>query len=224
MIDPTDGDAASSNAILLANFVRYLAHDLSNPITSIRLSGEMLRGELPQQVRSELHEIILSASTQLESILERAVYFVSLEQPRQHPMRIQDLLDLSLKRYFGVIAIEIDLSVDVSDRVIHVDPELLLRLLHEVITNARDARADSLQLSGHLEGDHFVLSVLDNGEGCSSQDVNQMFEPFVSTRDGQLGIGLSIARSIAVGHGGSITMRNAVSSGSLVEIRLVVSQ
>lgn len=224
MIEPTNGDTAAGTTIPLANFVRHLAHDLSSPITSIRMSGEMLESELPQTVRSELHEIILSASRQLETILERAVYFVSLEEPQPHPIRVQELLDMSLRRYNGTIAIDVDLSAEVSNRLIHVDQQQLIRLIHEVITNARDARAERIQLSVHLDGDRFVLSVIDNGEGCSGQDINRMFEPFVSTRDAQLGVGLSIAQRIAVSHGGSIAIRNGVSSGSEVEIRLVVSQ
>ncbi|MDL5203858.1 HAMP domain-containing sensor histidine kinase [Streptomyces sp. ALI-76-A] len=100
------------------------------------------------------------------------------------------------------------------------------RLLTNLLDNARRHARHTVAVSVRCEGEWAVAQVADDGDGVPEEDRERIFERFVrlddarSRDDGGAGLGLAIARDVAVRHGGSLTVRDAPAGGALFELRL----
>ncbi|RZL05398.1 MAG: two-component sensor histidine kinase, partial [Rubrivivax sp.] len=109
---------------------------------------------------------------------------------------------------------------------VQADPVALDQIVHNLILNALqameqvDASQRQLVLTLGTQGDTAELSVADRGPGIAPDVLPRLFEPFFSTREGGLGLGLSLCESLAQGMGGSITAANAPEGGAVFRLRL----
>lgn len=90
------------------------------------------------------------------------------------------------------------------------------------IINVRacNVKLDENEVSGLPEGDYIRISIEDHGHGIAASDLSRIFDPYFTTRQGRLGLGLSIAYSIVHGHGGNITVDSQTGKGSTFNIYL----
>ena len=116
---------------------------------------------------------------------------------------------------------------------IHADPDQLHRILVNLMRNARQAiEADVLRapgrqgrgcihVSAEAEGALAVIRIADDGPGIPPRLAERLFEPFVSgrTSDGT-GLGLTISRELAAGHGGDLRLAESGPDGAVFELRL----
>ncbi|MET9772655.1 HAMP domain-containing sensor histidine kinase [Streptomyces sp. NPDC006367] len=100
------------------------------------------------------------------------------------------------------------------------------RVLANLLDNARRHARSAVEVSVRRDGGTAVVAVADDGEGVPAADRERIFERFVrldaarSRDDGGAGLGLAIARDVAVRHGGTLTVRDAPTGGALFELRL----
>ncbi|MFH9733046.1 sensor histidine kinase [Streptomyces sp. NPDC017260] len=100
------------------------------------------------------------------------------------------------------------------------------RVLANLLDNAQRHARSAVEVSVRRDGDAAVVAVADDGEGVPAQDRERIFERFVrldaarSRDDGGAGLGLAIARDVAVRHGGTLTVHEAPAGGALFELRL----
>ncbi|MFF9491919.1 ATP-binding protein [Streptomyces flaveolus] len=105
----------------------------------------------------------------------------------------------------------------------------LERVLANLLDNAERHARSAVEVSVRRDGDVAVAAVADDGEGVPAADRERIFERFVrldaarSRDDGGAGLGLAIARDVAVRHGGTLTVRDAPAGGALFELRLPVA-
>src|SRR5262249_7804113 len=134
------------------------------------------------------------------------------------PVRVRDLLDDAVAAVGlapgGDGTIRLTVSYEGEDRV-HVDRGQLVRVLINLLTNAREAVTPegTIQLRAAVDGDgrgspaRLVLSVKDSGPGMSPEFLrDSLFRPFATTKPAGLGIGLVQCRGIVEAHGGSLTV------------------
>jgi signal transduction histidine kinase len=100
------------------------------------------------------------------------------------------------------------------------------RVLANLLDNAQRHARSAVEVSVRRDGDAVVVAVADDGEGVPAADRERIFERFVrldtarSRDDGGAGLGLAIARDVAVRHGGTLTVHDAPAGGALFELRL----
>ncbi|MFI7349810.1 sensor histidine kinase [Streptomyces sp. NPDC049936] len=100
------------------------------------------------------------------------------------------------------------------------------RVLANLLDNAQRHARSVVEVSVRRDGDLAVVGVADDGEGVPAADRERIFERFVrldaarSRDDGGAGLGLAIARDVAVRHGGTLTVHDAPAGGALFELRL----
>ncbi|WP_439518030.1 sensor histidine kinase [Hydrogenophaga sp.] len=113
---------------------------------------------------------------------------------------------------------------------VQADPVALDQIVHNLILNALQAmeRVDAakrrLVLTVDAQAHHVELTVADSGPGIAPDVLPRLFEPFFSTREGGLGLGLSLCESLAQGMGGSITATNAPAGGAVFKLRLPMKE
>ncbi len=103
--------------------------------------------------------------------------------------------------------------------------KLLRRAVRNLLENARRYANGHTSLSLRQEGTQACIQVCDNGPGVPTAFQERIFEPFyrlpgASERDGGVGLGLALVKSIALRHGGTVHCTNRAEGGACFEIRL----
>jgi C4-dicarboxylate-specific signal transduction histidine kinase len=118
---------------------------------------------------------------------------------------------------------------DASAPKVMADPVALEQIVHNLLTNAMQALeqqpAGSWQIWLRLgRADHQgLLHVTSSGPGIPAEVLPRLFQPFFSTREGGLGLGLSLCETLALGMGGSLSARNAPPRGAEFTLRLTLA-
>ena len=114
--------------------------------------------------------------------------------------------------------------------MVDADPVAVDQIVHNLLMNALQAMdavpvaQRALQLTLRREGDVGELAVADRGPGIAPEALPHLFEPFFSTRDGGLGLGLSLCETLAQGMGGSLVAANQPGGGAVFTLRLPLSR
>jgi len=205
----------------VADRTRMLAaigHDLRTPITSLRLRAEFIPDK-------DMREKILSTLDEMQAITEATLAFAR-EDAAGEPTRLVDLSALTESLCSDLVDLGWDVSFIDSERAPYrCRPAALRRALRNLIENAvrygTSARVAVAQSPEWLE-----IAVDDDGQGIPDVQLEQVFAPFArlegsrSRATGGVGLGLSIARTMARSHGGDIVLANRQEGGLRATIRL----
>lgn len=214
---------------------RVLTHEIMNSLTPIASLSESLETLLqsnaggPAQV-SEVAtalEVIKRRSRGLMSFVERYRQVAELPEPRLESVQAADFLagiDKLMSARFKDLGIAYRSEVIPAGLRLTADPQLLEQALINLLNNACDAVAGccepQIEVRCELHGQRVLLAVRDNGIGLPSHDHEQIFVPFFTTKPDGSGIGLSLARRIAVAHGGTLDVQAVPPRGVLMLMSL----
>jgi two-component system, LuxR family, sensor kinase FixL len=120
--------------------------------------------------------------------------------------------------------IEVQISLDPEAESVFVDRIQIQQVLVNLIRNAIEAMLDSpvrtLTISTSAEEDMITVAIEDSGSGISDELAPQLFQPFVTSKEAGMGIGLSICRTIIEAHGGRIWFEPAAEGGTIFQFTL----
>lgn len=215
-----------------------LAHELSQPVGAMLTNAQTgLRALQQQRLSNELLSPLLQqiehSARHASRVIERIRSFI---QPSRHPLHAVDLREVCDS------ACEL-LAADLRARDIRLvrtptpgavlvrgDALELTQALLNGLRNAADALVQSprreIRLGCGTEAQWACLRVEDSGPGLQPDELRKAAEPFYTTKTGGMGLGLSIADSIAQRHGGQLVLgpgRSADLGGALFELRLPLS-
>jgi signal transduction histidine kinase len=219
----------------LGRLASAVAHEIRNPLNFINLSIDHVRERMaPADARKEDFERILRNMKSEISRLNRLVGdFLSFGKPMRLDIR-SCALDEVLREVASLVDHKardqgITLQVEAAATLPRVtaDPELLKTCFLNLMINAVDAMPDGGLLTVAIregkaeDGLPLVeVSVSDTGQGMSPEAVNSAFEPYFSTKDAGLGLGLALTHKIVSDHGGSIVLESAPDHGTTARIQL----
>jgi nitrogen fixation/metabolism regulation signal transduction histidine kinase len=218
---------------------RRLAHEIKNPLTPIQLSAERLRHRFMERMAPDEAEILDRATrtivNQVESMKTMVNAFseyarvprVSLELMSLNAL-VREVLDLY---HSGDLQVQLVEQLDAEPDGIDGDAGRLRQLLHNLFKNALeavretpDARITVITRLLPEDGmDRLELCVEDNGPGFDPGVLENVFEPYVSTKLKGSGLGLAIVKKIVEEHGGTISAENAEHGGAQIRIRFLLS-
>jgi two-component system sensor kinase FixL len=212
-----------------------LAHELNQPLTAISTycegARDLLHGEPSpedlQMVRDALDDTAKQA-IRAGHIVKRLRNFVTrgeIEPGIESLSRLiteANALALVGAREHGV---EVQVDVDSTAEKVFVDRIQIQQVLVNLIRNGIDALLDSplriLTIRTEATPERFVtISVEDSGSGISDELAPQLFQPFVTSKESGMGIGLSICRTIIEAHGGQIWFEPAAEMGTVFRFTL----
>lgn len=207
---------------------RVLAHEMMNSLSPIISLAETLATLDPAKAPNR-GEAAAAAATiarraqHLMGFVERYRQCLAIPQPRPEPVDLATFgADMvALAEGFDPRA-ELRIGDLAPAGVIAIDRELVEQALLNLLKNAVEAATDMPQpivtLDWHIDGDMLCFTVEDNGSGLPS-DAEDIFLPFYTTKADGGGIGLTIARQIAISHGGALTA-DPLRAGTKVSMRL----
>lgn len=202
-----------------------VAHEIRNPLTSIKGFTQLIQKEL----RNSLYtEIILSEIDRLEGIIQE---FLNLSKP-QIPQRKKTDCKVLLQQVIKLFEtqallhnIQIELEYDGHFPPIYCDMNQIKQVFINILQNAIESMPDGgpikIQLIWH--DDEFIkFRFIDNGNGISEERIQKIGEPFFSTKEKGTGLGLMISQKIIQEHGGSIHISSKVDYGTTVDVILPI--
>ncbi|MEZ4388349.1 MAG: ATP-binding protein [Candidatus Krumholzibacteriia bacterium] len=205
-----------------------IAHELRNPLASIRGSVELLASELDvHDHQVQLMQLILRESNRLNVIITDFLVFARLRAPQPRCIGLDRFLaDVQLQLRQHVTAsdaqVEVSCRSDEPGLEMTADPEQLLQAVLNLAINACEA----MQGRGRLEvatrrvDDDCELRVRDTGPGVAPESLEDIFTPFVTTKQHGTGLGLPMVARIVHAHGGTVEARNHPDGGAEFVLRL----
>ena len=202
---------------LLAN----ASHELRSPLARIRMGLELM----PQGASSAARDEISQNIVELDQLIDEILLSSRLEAKEA------DLGTIETVDLVGIAAEECarsgaSLDVAVAHVAVPGVSKLLRRVVRNLLENARRYGGEG-EVTLHLqsEGNHAILQVNDHGPGVPEALQERIFEPFyrmpgASEREGGVGLGLALVRSIVLRHNGQVVCRNRDGGGATFEIRL----
>jgi signal transduction histidine kinase len=216
---------------------RRLAHELKNPLFPLQITVENLTRarQLPpsefEEVFTESTTTMLAELRNLKAIIGRFSDFSKMPRPQFQRVDVNQLVQNVVRLHEPQLKnsakpIEVALDTDTSAGTIDADPDLLHRVLANLVLNAMDAMPDGgkLTVSTRAADDRTIIEVSDTGVGLTPEESERLFTPYYTTKQHGTGLGLAIAQSVIADHHGTITVVSAPGRGTTFHIDLPVRQ
>ncbi len=212
----------------LGEMAASLAHEIRNPLGSMKGAAQYLSGEPLPDSSQEFVRIILDEVERLNGVLTR---FIDYARPfKTSPVLvdmdelIRDVVKLLTE---GEKPEGVTLKWDLSEPVgaVRVDGRQLRQVLINLVKNAWEAQPDGgeVLVSARRTSDNIIIEVADRGPGIGPEAREKLFMPFFTTKEGGSGLGLVISLRIVQAHDGQITARPRTGGGSRIVVEIPVN-
>jgi signal transduction histidine kinase len=212
----TREDLLASQKSLLAN----ASHELRSPLTRIRMGLELMGNNTSPTARSEISRNI----GELDQLIDEILLASRLDAKEADLGTVEpvDLVGLAAEECARTQA---TLDVEVTAVLVPGVAKLLRRVVRNLLENARRYGAGEVTLLIRSAAGFATVEVCDRGPGVPEALQQRIFEPFyrlpgASEREGGVGLGLALVKSITLRHGGTVQCRNRPEGGVCFEVRL----
>ncbi|NLN60532.1 MAG: hypothetical protein GX147_07475 [Deltaproteobacteria bacterium] len=215
--------------LLLEEMAPVLAHEIRNPLGSIKGAAQYLSGDTHSDEHRKLLNVIIEEVNRLNRVVSQFLDYAKPYHTEPRPEEINRIIQkvISIMQADAVtekVTIQADLEPDLSP--ILADSEQLIQVILNIAHNAVEAMAGEGTLSfrtkqiDNAEEASVGIYIRDSGPGMTRKDQKQIFKPFFTTKERGVGLGLSICQRIIKNHGGSIRVESAPGKGTTFVIRL----
>jgi two-component system, NtrC family, nitrogen regulation sensor histidine kinase NtrY len=213
------------------DMARVLAHEMMNSLTPIASLSESLdallrTGGHTEEVAAAL-EAIRRRSFGLLRFVERYRKVAELPEPLPQTLLLKRVLagvEQLLAPALAQGQVSYSSTVSPPDLIVRADADLLEQALINLLRNAAEAVGGQtgarIEVACGTDGSLCFIEVADNGPGLTEAAREQLFVPFFTTKAGGSGVGLSLARRIALCHGGQISVRSNAPQGLVFRLSL----
>ncbi len=206
---------------------RRISHEIKNIITPVQISLYRLQQKTDIQSERSIREALVAIEDEMQSLRRLAEAFSEFArmppiQPDRHDInQIIDLLVPLLEG--GTRPIRIEKRLDRSLPHLYIDRDQIKRAIHNLLKNSVEASP----MNGCVEvqtyrmnENRICIEIIDHGDGMNSETLSKIFEPYYSTKQRGMGLGLSIVKRIVDEHGGDINFESKPGHGTTVRVIL----
>ena len=223
--------------------IRVITHEIMNsitPISSLASTISTLQDDISKNLDAskppdkDSYEDIQQAAKTIEKRSQGLLHFVDayrnltlIPKPEFQLFPLKELFDRVTKLMLSNIqdkSIKFSASIEPANLELTADPELIEQILINLLLNALQAvestKNPSIRLKAQLDGRSRVfIQVKDNGTGITKENMEKIFIPFFSTKEGGSGIGLSLSRQIMRLHNGTIGVHSEPGKETAITLR-----
>ncbi len=194
----------------LAEIASGVVHEVRNPLGAIKGAVEILEDELaPDSPRREFALIAKQEVERIDKLVQEFYHFARAKEPNRQPTCINKMIH-AVKLLIEVQATKqnVEISENLTENIppVSVDPEQIKQVLLNLAINALQAMpaGGKLIFLSRRENNNLVIEIEDTGGGIDEATKAKIFDPFYSTKDKGLGLGLSVVYKIVKQHDGLI--------------------
>ena len=227
----------SERLAALGQLTAGLAHELRNPLGTMKSSAELLSRQVAKEneIAREMAGYITTEVDRTNSLITRFLDFARPQHLKLEPGDLASLLDRVIERFekeksgaAASVTVYKNYSPDVPP--VPFDAQLLEQALLNLVTNAAQAspagavvtvRTQLVETGG---GPSAEVAVIDRGSGVDAKHLQSIFNPFFTTKAEGVGLGLAIVSKIIDEHGGQIAVESTLGEGSVFRVLLPVRQ
>ncbi|MCC7155298.1 MAG: hypothetical protein IT161_12050 [Bryobacterales bacterium] len=214
----------------LGQLTAGLAHELRNPMGTIKASAELLAAKVApeNEVVRELAGYVSTEVDRTNSLITRFLEFARPLKLRLQPVSVNDLIDqvvarLSRLQAERLVGVHKNFAPDIP--ICPLDSELMERVLANLVQNAIEASPphSAVTIKTRSVAGAVEISIIDRGDGIDPEHRQQIFNPFFTTKPNGVGLGLAIAARIAAEHGALLTVDTELGKGSIFQLLIPAS-
>lgn len=206
-----------------------IAHEIRNPLNYISLAVDHLKGEIKGTSAESQEEIIRITDTIKEEV-RKANYmvlnFMNYGRPlklRRSDVAYRNIVDRALTvlaNKLKEMKVAVDMEIPEDLPLLNCDQELFRNCLFNFITNAAQAMPDGgrITLGASCDGEFLRLTFKDEGDGIPQEEIEKIFQPYFTTKEAGIGLGLAITERIIKEHGGEILVESSPETGTLFTV------
>ena len=221
----------------VATLSASLAHEIKNPLASIRSAVEQItRRTLSGDDRATLERLVLTESDRLSRLLSEFLDYSGLELGQREPVDAADVVRhcVEVARQHPDLA-GVELRVEVLEEPVRLfgNADLLHRALFNLVLNGAQASGPGGRIvvelgttrrrvgrSGRGSDREIRIAVSDSGPGIDHESSGRIFDPFYTTKEGGSGLGLAMVHRAVEAHGGAVLVERASAGGARFVILL----
>ena len=206
---------------LVKNYQRIstmVRHDLRSPLQTINNAVEIL---LMNPNNSKMRDILKSQIKYIESILKDWENQTINGAITRKEEIVESLVQAALISAIVPDSVKVNLDIEKSTSF-NLDYNRMLRALSNIIKNSLDAMptGGKLTISAHVEDDKLVLQIIDTGIGLPKENMDLLYDPFFTTKDKGMGLGLSLVRQVVETHNGVMSLESEAGKGTSITIQI----
>ncbi|GHV53028.1 hypothetical protein AGMMS49579_11160 [Spirochaetia bacterium] len=209
---------AQKNLVVLGTAASTLAHEIKNPLLSIRLQTGILQKLDGENVGDEINRINEEVD-RISALVYRVNDFLRDAAGNRTKVNVYDALAEVSQRICGRNIISDD---SIRDGMILADADRIRSVFENLIRNALEAGGAPEEIGASIirnaGRNSITISVVDRGKGIGEADLKRVFDPFFTSKSTGTGIGLSISKRFVEAAGGSIELKNRDGGGAAAEL------
>lgn len=212
----------------LAEIASGVVHEVRNPLGAIKGAVEILEDELAEDSpRREFAHIAKMEVERINKLVSEFLNFARTPKLEKTPTDVDELINsvcLLIEPQAEKQNVLIRKNFSLNLPSISLDAEKIKQVLLNLGLNAMQAMptGGELTFSANSNGTYTIIEVADTGKGIDEKNMRRIFDPFFSTQEKSLGLGLSIAYKIVSEHGGNLKASNST-NGAIFQMQLPIN-
>ena len=212
---------------ILGRMATGLAHEIHNPLAAIRMHAQLIEsahnGDLASTARESL-PVLLGETTKIEGLVQQWMFLARPQPPQTAPADFGEIVAdvvraLTPQAEHAAVKLVNEMPAGLRSRV---DARRLGQAIGNIILNGIQAMSTggTVTIRGERSGSRIRLIFRDTGRGFTPEGLTHYSDLFFSTKEGGMGIGLSVTNEIVRAHDGSLAVANAPEGGAIVTLQL----
>ncbi|UCF78402.1 MAG: sensor histidine kinase [Candidatus Eiseniibacteriota bacterium] len=219
---------------MMGEMAAGVAHEIKNPIASIKGATEILAQDLEQgSPKREFADIVRKEISRLDGTVRS---FLDFARPQPFRFSLEapgEILESTLKQMRPQIeraSLKLEATIPEFTEQVRTDPQKLRQVFINLLLNAVAATPPGGKISVELgqrrtnRGRRWTIGFSDTGSGIAPENFRRVFEPFFTEKSSGSGLGLAIVRSIVEEHGGRMEVTSEPGQGSAFTVMLPVEE
>jgi len=220
LVEERDKRRHAERLALLGRMATSLAHEVRNPVSAIRLHAQLLERVCALTER-ESANLIVGEAGRIEALVNQWLRYAKPEPVKMLPVDLPELvrearLSLGPQAQHAGVGIREEIDPAWKDHPVNGDRERLRQVLCNLLLNAIQSMPTGGAVTVRISPG--ALQVEDQGGGFSEKALARFGEPFLSEREGGMGLGLAVSKEIIESHGGKISATNLPGGGACLRI------
>ncbi len=210
---------------LMGQMAATMAHEIKNPLASIKGSVEILcNPDTNNSDKKEFETIVKKEIIRVDNTIKEYLNFARPKPIELKKMSLSDSVQVVVKQVTEQAKSSKTVIINTfpKDILIKGDAAKIHQVLLNLLLNAIQASPvnSSINIYGEIEDNKIIFSLKDNGHGIQQSDLKHIFDPFYTTKESGSGLGLAVVKSIIEGHNGTVTVESAKDEGTVFKISL----